>query len=129
MKLKSLKLLPLKTSEDKIYAMNATILKQPSIYKKAMKSSEKSAWLNAINNEIEAMHENQVWTLVDRPESSNNQNSNIIDSRWVLTIKEGRSGEKLHKARLVTRGFQDKNDYGLDENYAPIAQVIRALLV
>ena len=61
MKLKCLKLLPLKTSEDKIYAMNATILKQPSTYKQAMQSSEKIARLNAINNEIEAMHENQVW--------------------------------------------------------------------
>ena len=77
------------------------------------------------------MRENQVWTLVDKTESLNNEEPNIKGSRWELTKTKGQNGEKLNKARSVTRGFKDKNEYGLDKIYASVArmQVIRALLV
>ena len=66
-----------------------------------------------------------------QPEFFNNEDPKIIDSRWVLMIMKGQNSEKLHKARLVTKGFKDRNEYGLDEICAPVArmQVIRALIV
>ena len=60
---------------EEIYAMNAIIHKQPSAYKQNINLSEK---LCATSNEIKAMHENQVWTLADIPESFDNEKPNII---------------------------------------------------
>jgi Reverse transcriptase (RNA-dependent DNA polymerase) len=34
--------------------------------------------------------------------------ANLVSTRWVLTIKSKEGGTRTHKARLVARGFEDK---------------------
>ena len=41
----------------------------PKIYDKAMSDIDSEKWLSAMKLEIDSMHSNQVWTLVDPPES------------------------------------------------------------
>ena len=48
---------------------------------------------------------------------------NILDSRWIFKRKVDESGNLKFKARLVIRGFKDKNDYNLRETYAPISRL------
>ena len=57
-------------------------------------------------------------------------NLNKVDSRWVFTRKTGDGEKELFKARLVIRGFKDKNIYELTEIYAPVSKIrlIRTVL-
>ena len=78
------------------------------------------------------MRKNKVWRFVDRPcATKNHQKPNVIDSRWVLKRKIEQNGNTKFKARLVIRGFKDKNNYDLQETYAPVSRfaLIRSVLV
>ncbi len=71
-----------------------------------------------IQTEIDALTENKTWTLVPRAEANN-----ILTSKWVFKLKEifntdGTSSSK-HRARLVGRGFQQKEGIDYAETYAP----------
>ena len=39
----------------------------PVSYKDSMVDSDKDKWLNVMNQEIESMHSNSIWTLIDAP--------------------------------------------------------------
>uniref|UniRef100_A0ABD2XKV9 Retrovirus-related Pol polyprotein from transposon TNT 1-94 n=1 Tax=Trichogramma kaykai TaxID=54128 RepID=A0ABD2XKV9_9HYME len=113
-----------------VRVLMAVAQNEPKTFREAMMSEDKENWREAIKTELNAMHENQVWTLVDRPRSSRATKPNIIDSRWVLKKKIGENQEIKYRARLVCRGFKDRNEYKLDEIYAPVLrmQIIRAAL-
>uniref|UniRef100_A0ABD2XR42 Reverse transcriptase Ty1/copia-type domain-containing protein n=1 Tax=Trichogramma kaykai TaxID=54128 RepID=A0ABD2XR42_9HYME len=77
------------------------------------------------------MEENNVWEIIDRPErNSDGTKLNLIDSKWVFKTKADECSRVKHKARLVIRGFKDKNNYELSETYAPISRLatIRTVL-
>ena len=52
-----------------------------------------------MNSEIECLKKNNTWVVVDKP-----QNKKIIDVKWVYK----RKGDDSLKARLVVRGFQQR---------------------
>lgn len=90
-------------------------------YTEVTKGEEKDLWIGAIQSEMNSLHVNRTWTLVPRSEAVN-----LLSSKWVFKRKDviNDNGEHSikHKARLVTRGFQQK--YGIDyaETYAPVVQ-------
>ena len=55
---------------------------------------------------------------------------NLVSSRWIFKRKINKNGQVKYKARLVIRGFQDRNEYELRETYAPVSRlaVIRSAL-
>ncbi|XP_076894024.1 uncharacterized protein LOC143546196 [Bidens hawaiensis] len=58
-------------------------------------------WVNAMNEEMEALHRNNTWTLVDLPEGRK-----PIGCKWVYKIKYKSTGEiERFKARLVAKGY------------------------
>ncbi len=40
----------------------------PTSYKEAISDIDSSKWLEAMKSEMDSMHKNQVWDLVDPPE-------------------------------------------------------------
>ena len=85
------------------------------------KGEEKDLWIGAIQSEMNSLNTNRTWILVPRSEAVN-----LLSSKWVFKRKDvvSETGEHSvkHKARLVTRGFQQK--YGVDyaETYAPVVK-------
>lgn len=76
-------------------------------------------WINAMNDEIESIEENDTWELVDLP-----KNKEFIGVKWVYKTKYKENGEiDKYKARLVGKGFAQ--EYGVDynETFAPIARL------
>ena len=41
-----------------------------STYSEALSSSERNLWLKAMLDEIDALHENETWKLIERPKCS-----------------------------------------------------------
>jgi hypothetical protein len=69
--------------------------------------------------------------LVDKPPvMTDGKRLNLIDSRWVFKRKVFENNKTKFKARLVIRGFKDRNMYGLSETYAPVSRlpIVRAVL-
>jgi hypothetical protein len=73
-------------------------------------------WLGAMKSEIESMHDNQVWNLVDpidgvRP----------IDCKRVFQKKMDKDGNiHIYKAQLVVKGFKQIHGVDYDETFSPV---------
>ena len=111
--------------EDEMkYSLLATINKDPTSYQEALASPDSKNWQCAVEEELQSMCKNEVWTLVDRPTSRKEEKkANIIDAKWVFKRKTGDNGKKTYKARLVIRGFKDRKEYELKETYAPVSRM------
>lgn len=104
------------------YACNKVISnlndKDPTSYKEAMSRSDKELWQQAMNEEMESIHKNNTWTLVDLP-----KNRKAIGSKWVYKVKRDVNGNVLrHKARLVAQGYNQKYGTDYDEVFAPVVR-------
>lgn len=93
----------------------------------AMKGDDANEWRQAMVEELQAMFENAVYELVDRP-----PHTNVVGSRWVLKYKRNALGEvERRKARLVAQGFSQRRGVDYDAVWAPTGQhaTLRSLLV
>lgn len=91
----------------------------PSSYRDAMRRPDSSLWKKAMQEEMDSLHKNNVWVLVDKP-----KDTNIVTNRWVLKIKRRPTGEiERYRARLVARGFTQIQGVDYDETYAPVVNM------
>ncbi|VFQ88509.1 unnamed protein product [Cuscuta campestris] len=100
---------------------------EPSTYKEAVSGSKCAKWLAAMREEMESLSENQTWELVTRPKERK-----IVTCKWLFKKKEGTiPGEGVrYKARLVARGFTQKEGVDYNEIFSPVVRhtSIRVLL-
>lgn len=91
----------------------------PENYDQAMNSIDRNEWKKAMNHEIDCLNKNETWELVEKP-----RDKKIIDLKWIYTRKH----DNTFKARLVARGFQQKEQ--LVDLYSPVAkmQTLKLLL-
>jgi hypothetical protein len=83
--------------------------------------------LKAIHEEMDSLKKNQTWILVKQPEGKS-----IIICKWIFKRKEGIPGVEAprFKARLVARGFTQKEGIDYNEIFSPVVKhcLIRILL-
>ena len=99
---------------------------EPTSYTEAVKDVNSSEWLQAMESEIDVMHENKVWTLVPPPEGIV-----PIGCKWVFKRKTDADGNiQTYKARIVAKGYRQKQGVDFDEIFSPIAMIksIRIML-
>jgi hypothetical protein len=95
-------------------------------YTEAMMGTDSEKWLGAMESEIESMHNNQIWNLVDpidgvRP----------IRCQCVFEKKMNKDGNvHIYKARLVVNGLKQIYGIDYDENFSPVTMLkyVRILL-
>ncbi|GJY31754.1 ribonuclease H-like domain-containing protein [Tanacetum coccineum] len=76
-------------------------------------------WVEAMNNEIEALNRNNTWTICDLP-----ADRKPIGSKWIWKIKYKASGDiERYKARLVAKGFSQKEGFDYDETFSPVIKM------
>ncbi|GKB42908.1 putative RNA-directed DNA polymerase [Tanacetum coccineum] len=77
-------------------------------------------WVEAMNNEIEALNRNNTWTVCDLPVGRK-----PIGSKWIWKIKYKASGDiERYKARLVAKGFSQKEGFDYDETFSPVVKMV-----
>ena len=79
-----------------------------------------------MNEELDALHKNNTWDMVDLPPSQS-----VVGCRWVYKIKTKVDGfVERYKARLIAKGFTQ--EYGIDyeKTFAPVARLtsVRCLI-
>ena len=99
--------------------VNYVSVDNPENYNEAINSNESENWRDAMNKEIECLKRNDTWKLVKRP-----KDKKILDLKWVYTKK----AENKYKARIVVRGFQQREI--IEDIYSPVArtQTLKILL-
>ncbi|SOV07209.1 uncharacterized protein UDID_18746 [Ustilago sp. UG-2017a] len=106
-------------------AHSATLNLTPTL-KEALASDDAQQWQEAIRKELDGLEAMGTWEIVDVP-----PNTRLVDSKIVLRLKLDADGIPVrHKARLVARGFTQREGIDFEETFAPVAPLsaIRALL-
>ena len=90
-----------------------------------MKSDEKEEWSVAMNSEIDSMNENDTYDVVPLPEGKK-----AVKGRWVYALKQDPSGNIVHKARYVAKGYAQVAGVDYNETFSPTAKMttIRILM-
>jgi len=91
---------------------------EPTSVAEAMESKESFHWQAAMEKEMQSMHSNEVWTLVELPAGRK-----TVSNRWVFKQKVGSDGEICqYKARLVAQGFSQRYGIDYDETFSPVVR-------
>ena len=98
----------------------------PYTYEEAMNDIDAHHWVQAMKSKLDSMYSNQVWDLVKVPNSIK-----PVSCKWVYKRKRGIDGKvETFKARLVVKGYTQKEGIDCEETFSPIAMLksIRILL-
>lgn len=86
---------------------------------------DEKLWLEAMQEEINSLHKNGTWILVDLPTGKK-----PIKCRWIFKTKVSAAGKlEKYKARLVAKGFTQR--YGIDftETFSPVVRYSSVRLI
>ncbi|CAM8878626.1 unnamed protein product [Rhodiola kirilowii] len=72
-----------------------------------------------MHDEMDSLKKNKTWEIVDRPAKAR-----LVGSKWIFTRKEGIPGVEPPrlKARLVARGFTQKEGIDFNEIFSPVVK-------
>ncbi|KAI3723657.1 hypothetical protein L2E82_35412 [Cichorium intybus] len=102
--------------EEECYTIDSD---EPVNYQSAMSDPEFDKWLEAMNTEMQSMHDNQVWDLVNLP-----TNCKTVGNKWVFKKKTDVDGNvHTFKARLVAKGYSQTHGIDYDETFSPVAMI------
>ena len=96
---------------------------EPQSYTEAMSDSTK--WRAAIKSELDFYIENETWEAGEL-----HPGRCEISSKWVFKTKVNADGSLRYKARLVVRGFEQREGRDYQETFEPVAKfpTLRVLL-
>ncbi|KAK0591194.1 hypothetical protein LWI29_036789 [Acer saccharum] len=95
---------------------------EPTTAAQALKDPQ---WRQAMSEECNALIRNGTWELVQLTPSTN-----IIGYKWIFCIKRKSDGSTdRYKARLVTKGFNQRPGVDYFETFSPVIKPITIRLV
>ena len=91
------------------YMVREALPSEPTCFEQAASSPE---WTKAMETEMNSLHENNVWELVELPEGRK-----TVRSKWVYKVKTGVDGSI--ECYRVAQGFSQKSGVEYDETFCP----------
>ncbi|KAL1200962.1 Retrovirus-related Pol polyprotein from transposon TNT 1-94 [Cardamine amara subsp. amara] len=94
---------------------------EPRDYQVAVESRDKTFWNGGMVENMSSLDKNRTWRLVKRPKTRK-----VIGCRWIYRLKPGIPGveEPRYKARLVARGYSQREGIDYQEVFAPVVKHI-----
>jgi hypothetical protein len=78
-----------------------------------------AAWCATMQSEMDAVEKNRTWEPADLP-----RGHRVITLKWVFKLKRDEAGAIVkHKARLVARGFVQREGIDFDDTFAPVTRM------
>ncbi|KAH9734079.1 hypothetical protein KPL71_017263 [Citrus sinensis] len=92
---------------------------EPRTYQEVITSKKKLEWTKAMDEEMASLMKNKTWELIIKPEKRK-----IVNYKWIFKIKEEIPGAepRRFKARLVARGFTQKEGIDFTEVFFPVVR-------
>ena len=90
---------------------------EPQDYRQAMASGENALWKEAISAELNSLKKNDTYRYVELP-----RGKKALKNKWVFKVKTKLDGSKKYKARLVIKGFLQKEGVDYSETFAPVVK-------
>ena len=98
----------------------------PSTFNEAIAAHDAADWQLAMNDEYASLIANDVFEVTELPLGEKS-----LPLKWVYTYKHDANGDLIrHKARVVAKGFYQREGVDFDEVFAPVGKytTLRALL-
>lgn len=107
--------------ETSLYHRNFIFNVSAHVEPESFQQTEKEyVWRKAMNDELEALKQNNTWTIVKLPPEKN-----CVGCRWTYKIKYNSDGFiSKYKARLVAKGYTQKEGIDFYETFSPIAKMV-----
>lgn len=75
---------------------------EPESFKEVLEDENKKEWMDAMEDEIKSLHENNTFELVKLPKGKR-----ALKNRWVYQIKKDEcTSQRRYNAFLVVKGFK-----------------------
>ncbi|KXJ74158.1 hypothetical protein RP20_CCG014246 [Aedes albopictus] len=103
------------------FALNATSYVEdlPTTVSECRQREDWPLWKQAMQEEMDSLVSNEKWTLVKLPEGRN-----AVTCKWIFKLKHSEDNEApRYKARLVARGFTQKQGFDYSDTYSPLARM------
>ena len=77
-----------------------------------------------MKDEMDSLMSNHTWEFAELPPGKK-----ALHNKWAYRIKEEHEGNKRYKARLVVKGFQQKESVDYNEIFSPFMKLTTIRLV
>ncbi|KAD3066699.1 hypothetical protein E3N88_34579 [Mikania micrantha] len=84
-----------------------------------MEDEHKIEWVEAMQDEMNSLYENNTFELVKLPKGKR-----ALKNKWVYKLKtEEHTSRPRYKARLVVKGFRQRKGIDFDEIFSPVVKM------